>query len=183
MRCLYCGKELALLKRLRGGGDFCSDAHKHSYQEEYNRLALSRLLQAQKKGQQANNPPAPNAAPPPNAVVALQEPVREEPEHPGDGPEVNARSRSHARVAIGAVNGEEPASEAVESPVSAEPEPLETAGFLWESPALAALPEETPFAEPWLELSAGPAMSDLPLQNGAAFRFSPADLLVARFAA
>ena len=55
MRCLYCGKELALLKRLTGGGDFCSDAHKQSYQEEYNRLALSRLLQAQKKGQQTNS--------------------------------------------------------------------------------------------------------------------------------
>src|ERR1700683_3694230 len=79
MRCLYCGKELALLKRLRGGGDFCSDAHKHSYQEEYNRLALGRLLQAQKKGQPGNNSPGPTAAPTRNAVVALQEPVREEP--------------------------------------------------------------------------------------------------------
>src|SRR5277367_3985200 len=49
MRCLYCGKQLALLKRLTGGGEFCSDAHKQSYQEEYNRLALSRLLQAQSK--------------------------------------------------------------------------------------------------------------------------------------
>ena len=170
MRCLYCGKELALLKRLRGGGDFCSDAHKHSYQEEYNRLALSRLLQAQKKGQQANNSQAPNTAPPPNAVVALQEPVREE---AGDGSE----TAPMVEVVMGAVNGEEPEPEAVESPVSAEPEPLETAGFLWESPGLAALPEETPFTEPWLELSAGPAMSDLPLQNGATFHFSPADLL------
>src|ERR1700727_252076 len=75
MRCLYCGKELALLKRRRGGGDFCSDAHKQSYQEEYNRLALSRLLQAQKKGQQTTNAPAQSAAPPPNASVALEEPV------------------------------------------------------------------------------------------------------------
>jgi len=49
MRCLYCGKQLALLRRLTGGGEFCSDAHKQSYQEEYNRLALSRLLQAQSK--------------------------------------------------------------------------------------------------------------------------------------
>ena len=48
MRCLYCGKELALLKRLTGS-EFCSDAHKQSYQDEYNRLALSRLLQAQPK--------------------------------------------------------------------------------------------------------------------------------------
>src|SRR5580700_10579210 len=72
MRCLYCGKELALLKRLRGGGDFCSDAHKHSYQEEYNRLALSRLLQAQKKVQQTSSP-AQNTPPP--TAVAVEEPV------------------------------------------------------------------------------------------------------------
>src|SRR5450755_2256621 len=49
MRCLYCGKELALLKRLTGNGEFCSDQHKQSYHDEYNRLALSRLLQAQTK--------------------------------------------------------------------------------------------------------------------------------------
>src|SRR5580692_8618932 len=46
MRCLYCGKELALLKRWTGGGGFCSDAHRQQYQEEYNQLALNRLLQA-----------------------------------------------------------------------------------------------------------------------------------------
>jgi hypothetical protein len=45
MRCLYCGKELALFKRLRGG-EFCSDAHRQRYQEEYTQLALNRLLQA-----------------------------------------------------------------------------------------------------------------------------------------
>src|SRR3984885_9904273 len=83
MRCLYCGKELALLKRLTGGGDFCSDAHKQSYQEEYNRLALGRLLQAQKKGQQTSNLPAQDAAPPPSALVALEE---EEPVAEGDNP-------------------------------------------------------------------------------------------------
>ncbi|HEV8147557.1 MAG TPA: hypothetical protein VGP79_14300 [Bryobacteraceae bacterium] len=47
MRCLYCGKELALLKRWTGGGEFCSDAHRQRYQEEYNDLALKRLLQSQ----------------------------------------------------------------------------------------------------------------------------------------
>jgi hypothetical protein len=46
MRCLYCGKGLALFKRLRGGGEFCSDAHRQQYQERYNELALNRLLQA-----------------------------------------------------------------------------------------------------------------------------------------
>ncbi|MGD1093764.1 MAG: hypothetical protein ABSB35_17465 [Bryobacteraceae bacterium] len=53
MRCLYCGKELALLKRLTGGGEFCSDAHRHQYQEEYNQLALNRLLQAKPREKQA----------------------------------------------------------------------------------------------------------------------------------
>ena len=46
MRCLHCGKELALFKRLTSGGEFCSDAHRQKYQEEYNQLALTRLLQA-----------------------------------------------------------------------------------------------------------------------------------------
>jgi hypothetical protein len=50
MRCLYCGKELPLFKRLRGG-EFCSDAHRQSYQEEYTQLALSRLLQANSSGE------------------------------------------------------------------------------------------------------------------------------------
>jgi len=76
MRCLYCGKELALLKRLTGGGEFCSEAHKQSYQEEYNRLALSRLLQAQAKtadGKTAQKPPPGRNAP--AAPVAVEEPV------------------------------------------------------------------------------------------------------------
>lgn len=45
MRCLYCGKEVALFKRLRGG-EFCSDAHRQKYQEEYTELALHRLALA-----------------------------------------------------------------------------------------------------------------------------------------
>lgn len=61
MRCLYCGKELALLKRLTGGAEFCSDAHRKRYQEEFNDLALSRLLQTQ--------PPQPKPLPP------LEEPL------------------------------------------------------------------------------------------------------------
>ena len=49
MRCLYCGKQLALLRRWTGGGEFCSEAHKQSHHEEFNKLALSRLVQAQSK--------------------------------------------------------------------------------------------------------------------------------------
>src|SRR5437879_4538506 len=63
MRCLYCGKELALLKRWTGGGEFCSDAHRQQYQEEYNQLALNRLLQA--KPQQ---PTEPERKPPPEKI-------------------------------------------------------------------------------------------------------------------
>jgi hypothetical protein len=44
MRCLHCGKALPLLKRL-SGGEFCSDAHRREYQQEYSQLALSRLQQ------------------------------------------------------------------------------------------------------------------------------------------
>src|SRR5260370_27718099 len=79
MRCLYCGKELALLKRLTGGGEFCSETHKQSYQEEYNRLALSRLLQAQSKtGDKAAAQNAPARPPEPvrvSAPVAVAEPA------------------------------------------------------------------------------------------------------------
>src|SRR5271155_2312504 len=64
MRCLYCGKELALLKRLTGGGEFCSDAHRHQYQEEYNQLALNRLLQAKPREKQAAQDQAPADAKP-----------------------------------------------------------------------------------------------------------------------
>src|SRR5579884_411800 len=46
MRCLYCGKPLPWHRKLAGKEEFCSDAHREKYHEEYNRLALSRLLQA-----------------------------------------------------------------------------------------------------------------------------------------
>src|SRR5579862_3750839 len=72
MRCLYCGKELALLKRLRGGGEFCSDAHKRSYQEEYNRLGLSRLLQARSRADESKDAQKQAAAPVSPVAVAEQ---------------------------------------------------------------------------------------------------------------
>src|SRR5271169_4541131 len=75
MRCLYCGKELALLKRWTGGGEFCSDAHRQRYQEEYNQLALNRLLQAKPPGKPATEAPLAEAksAPTPKPLV-LSEP-------------------------------------------------------------------------------------------------------------
>src|SRR5438270_12343048 len=74
MRCLYCGKELALLKRWTGGGEFCSDAHRQQYQEEYNQLALNRLLQA--KPQQKIEP-----EPKPAVTEKIIEPKHIEPKH------------------------------------------------------------------------------------------------------
>src|SRR5438105_15856087 len=58
MQCLFCGKELALLKRLRGGGEFCSEAHRKEYQEQYEQLALARLLQAKPPAEQAAQRPS-----------------------------------------------------------------------------------------------------------------------------
>jgi hypothetical protein len=177
MRCLYCGKELALLKRLTGGGEFCSDAHKQSYQEEYNRLALSRLLQAQKKGQQASSLPAQKSAPPPQASVAVAEPA---PEPAAEEVPTPAEPAPVLEEATSEVAQEESAAEAVidtEAAVSAAPEPLEMAGFLLESPTVTApLLDETPYQEAWLELAAGPAMSEWQLQNGAVLSLSSADL-------
>jgi hypothetical protein len=77
MRCRYCGKELALFKRLTGGGGFCSEAHKQSYQDEYNQLALGRLLQAQKKGQ--TEPSGTITGSSPAAPVAVEESAAAEP--------------------------------------------------------------------------------------------------------
>jgi hypothetical protein len=179
MRCLYCGKELALLKRLRGGGDFCSDAHKQSYQEEYNRLALSRLLQAQKKGQQPNSPASHSAPPPPQVSVAVEEPappvLEEAASVPAEAPEIltPALPDSAAEEAADVV----PDSADVEAPVNGDTEPVPTAGFLLESPSAAAWPDEALFSEPWLEISAGPAMSEWALQNGTAFSLSAAELV------
>jgi hypothetical protein len=129
MRCLYCGKELALLKRLTGGGEFCSDSHKQSYQEEYNRLALSRLLQAQSKT--GDKAAAQNAPARPAEPVRVSAPV--------------------------AVAEPAPVPEPVMVAAHVEAEEVEDtflppeAGFALEMPALCYLPEGTPYVEPWME--------------------------------
>jgi len=65
MQCRHCGKRLALLTRLTGG-EFCSAAHKKSYEEEYSRLAFSRLIEAQsrpEKTKEDSQPPERDFAP------------------------------------------------------------------------------------------------------------------------
>ena len=184
MRCLYCGKELALLKRLTGGGEFCSDAHKQSYQEEYNRLALSRLLQAQKKGHQTGNSPG-QAPPAPAAAVAVEELTPE--------PRVPERVRQAEIAQAAAVTPgapvELPAAEDIpsndtetsRSAEPAEPDATEPAGFLLDNPGLAGVEEQPPYQEAWLEIAAGPAMSEWQAEKSSAFELSQASLQALNF--
>lgn len=55
MRCLYCGEPLSLLRKLTGKAEFCSDAHREAYQDEFNSLALERLA-AQPSQKRRENP-------------------------------------------------------------------------------------------------------------------------------
>jgi hypothetical protein len=169
MGCRYCGKELALFKRLTRGGEFCSEAHKQSYQDEYNRLALSRLLQAQAKGQTESS--AENAAHPLTAPVAVEEPAAPEllsEERAADAPvmesaplEISSLEESATEEGTEWDASAEPELEPQAEPESeSESEPLEIADFLRDSPAIAALPDETPHLEPCLEFSPGPAVAD-----------------------
>jgi hypothetical protein len=127
MRCLYCGKELALLKRLTRGGEFCSDAHKQSYQEEYNRLGLSRLLQARSRADEsrtAHRVPAPPAA----TVALVDEPVEDTAEQ-----EVAPPLQQAPPVVIAA---------------PPEPPPPAMAGFAMETPSISVRPEPVSYLEP-----------------------------------
>ncbi|MDX2154791.1 MAG: hypothetical protein SFV54_28875 [Bryobacteraceae bacterium] len=55
MQCLYCGKRIAILRKLTQG-EFCSDAHKRRYHQEQEQLGLARLIEAQQR--LAENPAA-----------------------------------------------------------------------------------------------------------------------------
>ena len=81
MRCLYCGKHLPLFRKLTGGGEFCSDGHRDKYHEEYNKLAVSRLLQAQTRPEEVK-PDKKVAAPPDEAAVGVGAAVLVEAEEP-----------------------------------------------------------------------------------------------------
>ncbi len=125
MRCLYCGKELALLKRWTGGGEFCSDAHRQQYQEEYSQLALNRLLQA--KPQEAAKPLSrPEPAPAPVPAARENHPMQP--------------AASKAPAPIPQAPPPKPELPAVEAnpvapqPPAEEPAPAVPAGFLIELP-------------------------------------------------
>jgi hypothetical protein len=48
MKCLYCGQRLALLRKLTDS-EFCSSAHRRQFYRDQEQLALSRLVDAQKR--------------------------------------------------------------------------------------------------------------------------------------
>ncbi len=163
MRCLYCGKELALLKRFTSGGEFCSDAHRQQYQEEYNQLALNRLLQAK--------PPADAKTEKKKTEETRQAPAQQTPAQPSaPAPEPvmvaapSAPAPAPAMKAIEPPQRPAPSPEPLRSPVAVEEEPVpaELAGFLFEIP-IPATAELMTISVPDLEMehSATPAVPPL----------------------
>jgi hypothetical protein len=142
MRCLYCGKELALLKRLRGGGEFCSDAHKQSYQEEYNRLGLSRLLQARSRADESKGAQKP--AEPRAPVAVAEQPVEEVAEELGVPVE---------EVGVDQAGTQPPPVEPAVIAAPPEPPPPAMAGFAMETPSISAPPYPLPYLELELRMS------------------------------
>jgi hypothetical protein len=162
MRCLYCGKELALLKRWTGGGEFCSDAHRQRYQEEYNQLALNRLLQAKPPAKLATasdeepqpvetKPARPTAvAEPEQELIAYSAPRVAAPPEPA--PSKPSYYEPPAPAAVREVAPPPPPP----PPPPEEPPPAEAAGFLVEMP-VAALAAVAPMSRPDLEFLAAVA--------------------------
>jgi hypothetical protein len=169
MRCLYCGKELALLKRWTGGGEFCSDAHRQRYQEEYNQLALNRLLQA--KPPTKDGPADDDAKPAKTLVVAeavkesvpysspaeggslrISEGTRSKPAYYEPPAPVVVRETKLEVTDLVAPRVPEPEPEPVQAQIAPpeEPAPAEASGFIVEMPGL-ALAEVAPMSRPDLE--------------------------------
>jgi hypothetical protein len=132
MRCLYCGKHLALFKKLTGGGEFCSDAHKQSYHEEYNKLALNRLIEAQTRQEDPGaGQPVAGASPP----SAPEMPAMAEPTARGGYIKQPVTVQNPAGVAVLASLAQEPAARPIGLPATEElrfaPEPAQ-AGVMME---------------------------------------------------
>ncbi len=148
MRCLYCGKELALLKRLTGGAEFCSDAHRKRYQEEFNDLALSRLLQTQ-------SPPPPKplpvVEPEPEESAAAPGPVLVQAAAPPKPEPAPARPATATRPANVPAKAQQKPSEP-EDPV------VGMLGYIVEEPVSGNSPQVAVGGEPPLPVSIAPAI-------------------------
>ena len=101
MKCLFCGKDLPLFKRL-AGAEFCSDEHRQQYREEYSELALSRLAQqkstANKPGLAAKPQPPTPAATPSRAPKPSAPPSMKPAESKADGKKTGPRSVMESRT-------------------------------------------------------------------------------------
>ena len=164
MRCLYCGKELALLKRWTRSGQFCSEAHKKSYQEEYNRIGLNRLLQAQHKSAPTkaaeDSPPAPNGPPP---VHESQVAVEEAP--------------AFEEVAV----IEEAAGNVADQAPQDEWEPQQLARFVNEQTLEPATLESSPYSESWTSAVTPPGPPDWRTETQAQQALTPASTVPLKF--
>ena len=153
MRCLYCGKELALLKRWTRGGQFCSEAHKKSYQEEYNRIGLSRLLQAQNKPKAVQQEAAPVVAggaktpswPLHTAPVAVEDEPVETVEETQTGETAQEAVQEAPVEAVAEAADEKIAEEPAETPW----EPDNMAGFINDSTPVPVALEVSPYSVSW----------------------------------
>ena len=157
MQCLFCGKELALLKRLRGGGEFCSEAHRKEYQEQYEQLALARLLQAK--------PPSEPAAP----LGRTSAPVAPDPDLPQPQVQLHPAVATVKPPASSQSGSRKPAEEASPAPL---------AGFLSDP----VVPAVTPFEQAglleldneWERVTAPPNLSALASADSPASALSDA---------
>ncbi len=133
MRCLQCGKDLPLLKRL-AGSEFCSDAHRREYQQEYSDLALGRLLQSKPPGPENSAglngatplltpPPAANGHSAPPLPVTMPSTPKVEPvvakSKTASGPSSSAAKKTEARTAIPLPSAPAPAKKVQPDPAVA----------------------------------------------------------------
>lgn len=178
MQCLFCGKELALLKRLRGGGEFCSEAHRKEYQDQYEQLALARLMQAKPPVE----PPPPDAPPPrPSANPAVTADATME----GSYAHAPASASIATIEAPAPMTAQAPGRQAAGQPV-AESNPAPLAGFVTDPvvPAIVAIRQAglDELEHTWERISAGPSVaaveafanSEAPAPAGSAEALPPA---------
>ena len=155
MKCLHCGVELALLQKLKGSAEFCCEEHRAAYEEEFSRLALVRLFEAQEPSVLDNRPHAPFAS------------------HPGTQP---ARRVEEDQVPAPArFLLDQPMTEHVAEPVAYDREPLKQAEkYLFPEAHLAAVedlaapPGEAP--DPPLSETVKAARSEPPTIGGSQSR-------------
>jgi hypothetical protein len=81
MRCLHCGKELAVFKRL-ARQEFCSDDHRRQYREKYDQLALGRLLEEKPPEDGTQSGPKKNRGPITLGLTDVPAPAQPAPAQP-----------------------------------------------------------------------------------------------------